>query len=203
MDIYALMAERKSVADDLCSTLTCLGVLRASLIGSPTEEARQHLLSTIEGEMSAARELGDRLLKLDRFNYCGGARRLWVQAHCFPPRSISETALQCCQAVVSLERQREGPVEATQDTALLLQRAVAAHLVLARKHIDRLDPQGLRAACPAIDPGTVRQSDLIADRRIAVGGADRAVAVQAHGGDGTENGTVAVDLPGRGRQDNC
>jgi len=92
MDIYALMAERKSVADDLRSTLTCLGVLRAGLIGSPTEEARQHLLSTIEGEMSAARELGDRLLKLDRFNYCGGARRLWVQAHCFPPRSISESS---------------------------------------------------------------------------------------------------------------
>jgi hypothetical protein len=65
MDIYALMTERKRIADDLRSTLTCLGILRASLIGSPTEEARQHLLSTIEGEMSAARELGDRLLKLD------------------------------------------------------------------------------------------------------------------------------------------
>ena len=64
MDIYALMTERKRIADDLRSTLTCLG-LRASLIGSPTDEARQHLLSTIEGEMSAARELGDRLLKLD------------------------------------------------------------------------------------------------------------------------------------------
>ena len=65
MDIYALMAERNSVADDLRSTLTCLGVLRASLVGSLTEEARQHLLSTIQGEMSAARKLGDRLRRLD------------------------------------------------------------------------------------------------------------------------------------------
>jgi hypothetical protein len=34
-----------------------------------------------------------------------------------PARFLSQAALQCCQAVVSLERQREGPVEATEDAA--------------------------------------------------------------------------------------
>jgi hypothetical protein len=39
--------------------------LRASFIGSVTEEARQHLLSTIGEQMSLARQLGEKLLKFD------------------------------------------------------------------------------------------------------------------------------------------
>ena len=65
MDIHALIAERNRVAEELRFTLTCFGLLRAFLIESLTIETRQHLLSTIEGEMSAVRELGDKLLKLD------------------------------------------------------------------------------------------------------------------------------------------
>jgi hypothetical protein len=65
MDVHALVAERKRVAEELRSTLTCLSVLRASLIESLAGEGRQHLLSSIEAEMNAARELGDKLLKLD------------------------------------------------------------------------------------------------------------------------------------------
>ena len=65
MDIHALIGERKRVAEELRSTLTCFGLLRACLIESLAIEARQHLLSTIEGEMSAVRELGHKLLKLD------------------------------------------------------------------------------------------------------------------------------------------
>ena len=65
MAVHTLIAERKRVAEELHSTLTCLGVLRASFIGSVTEEARQHLLSTIGEQMRLARQLGEKLLKLD------------------------------------------------------------------------------------------------------------------------------------------
>src|SRR5271167_4918834 len=100
-------------------------------------------------------------------------------------------------SVPKSEWQREGPVETAEDTALLLQRAVAAHLVLAREHIDGLDAQGLRAARPAINPGAVRQSDLIADRRVAVRRPDGAVTVHAHGSDGGEGRPMAIELAGR------
>ena len=109
----------------------------------------------------------------------------------------------CWSNGFALERHREGPVETAQYAALLLQCAVAAHLVLARKHIDGLNAQGLRATCPAVDPGPVRQPDLITDRRVSVWCSDGAVAVQTYGSDGTENRTVAVNLSGRGRQGDC
>jgi hypothetical protein len=65
VDVHTLIAERKRVAEELRSTLTCLGVLRASLISSLTAEAREHLLSPFQEQMSLAHQLGEKLLKLD------------------------------------------------------------------------------------------------------------------------------------------
>jgi PilZ domain len=54
-----------------------------------------------------------------------------------PTCTLSNQAIRYCGA--ALEWQRERPVQTAKDAALLLQRAVAAHLVLAREHIDGLD----------------------------------------------------------------
>jgi hypothetical protein len=65
MDIHILIGERRRIADQFRSTLTCLGILRAQVIGAGTEEARHHLLAAIEDEAEVCRGLGDRLLQLD------------------------------------------------------------------------------------------------------------------------------------------
>ena len=65
MDIHILLGERRRIADQFRSTLTCLGILRAQVIGAGTEEARYHLLAAIEGEAEVCRGLGDKLLQLD------------------------------------------------------------------------------------------------------------------------------------------
>jgi hypothetical protein len=65
MDIHILLGERRRVADQFRSTLTCLGILRAQVIGSVTNEARHHLLAAIEDEAAVCRGLGDKLLQLD------------------------------------------------------------------------------------------------------------------------------------------
>ena len=43
----------------------CLAMLRGQLIAALTDEARQHLLSAMDGESAVARELGENLLTLD------------------------------------------------------------------------------------------------------------------------------------------
>ena len=65
MDMHLLRAERHRIAEQFRSTLTCLGILRGQLVGALTDEARQHLRSAMEGESAVARELGEKLLKLD------------------------------------------------------------------------------------------------------------------------------------------
>ena len=65
MDVHILIAERGRVAEQFRSTLTCLGILRAQLIGCLTDEGRHHLLSALDAEAEVCRELGDKLLQLD------------------------------------------------------------------------------------------------------------------------------------------
>ena len=65
MDVHLLRAERQRIAEQFRSTLTCLGILRAQLIGALTDEARQHLRVAIESEAAVSRELGEKLLALD------------------------------------------------------------------------------------------------------------------------------------------
>ena len=65
MDVHLLRAERQRIAEQFRSTLTCLGLLRGQSIGALTDEARQHLRSAMEEESAVARELGEKLLKLD------------------------------------------------------------------------------------------------------------------------------------------
>jgi hypothetical protein len=65
MDVYILLAERRRIADQFRSTLTCLGILRAQFIGCLTNEARHHLLWAINEEAEVCRDLGDQLLQLD------------------------------------------------------------------------------------------------------------------------------------------
>ena len=65
MDIHILLGERRRIADQFRSTLTCLGILRAQVIASVTDEARHHLLAASEDEAEVCRGLGDRLLELD------------------------------------------------------------------------------------------------------------------------------------------
>jgi hypothetical protein len=65
MDVHLLREERRRIAEQFRSTLTCLGILRGQLIGALTDEGRQHLRSVMEGESAVARELGEELLRLD------------------------------------------------------------------------------------------------------------------------------------------
>ncbi len=65
MDVHLLRSERHRIAEQFRSTLTCLGLLRGQLIGALTGEARQHLRSAIERISAVARELGEKLTKLD------------------------------------------------------------------------------------------------------------------------------------------
>jgi hypothetical protein len=65
VDIHTLLAERRHIAEQLRSTLTCLGILRAQFIGCLTDEARHHLLCAINEEAGVCRDLGDKLLKLE------------------------------------------------------------------------------------------------------------------------------------------
>jgi hypothetical protein len=65
VDIHTLLAERRDIAEQLRSTLTYLGILRAQFIRCLTEEARHTLLSAINEEAGVCRELGDKLLKLE------------------------------------------------------------------------------------------------------------------------------------------
>jgi hypothetical protein len=65
MDVHLVRAERRRIAEQFRSTLTCLGILRGQLIGALTDEARQHLRSVMDGESAVACELGEELLKLD------------------------------------------------------------------------------------------------------------------------------------------
>jgi hypothetical protein len=65
MDIHLLVAERKRVADEFRSTLTCLAILRAQLTRSLTDEARQHLLAVIGEKVAQSRKLSEKLLEAD------------------------------------------------------------------------------------------------------------------------------------------
>ena len=65
MDVHLRMAERRRVADEFRSTLTYLAILRAQLIRSLTDEARQHLLAVIEDEAAESHKLSEKLLELD------------------------------------------------------------------------------------------------------------------------------------------
>ena len=65
MDVYLLRAERQRIAELFRSTITCLSILRAQLIGTSTEEARGHLQAAIDEQSAMARDLGERLLAVD------------------------------------------------------------------------------------------------------------------------------------------
>ena len=57
VDIHTLLAERRHLAEQLRSTLTCLGILRAQCIRCLTDEARHHLLCAINQEAGVCRNL--------------------------------------------------------------------------------------------------------------------------------------------------
>jgi hypothetical protein len=65
VDVHILKAERRRISEQLRSTLTCLGILRAQIIGCLTQEARHHLLAALDEESGVCRELGDRLLRVE------------------------------------------------------------------------------------------------------------------------------------------
>jgi hypothetical protein len=92
MDVHLLRAERRRIAEQFRSTLTCLGILRGQLIGALTDEARQHLRSAMERESAVARELGEKLLNLDS-SICKPGRPLSGEVHCFQRRSTFDAAL--------------------------------------------------------------------------------------------------------------
>jgi hypothetical protein len=65
VDVHILAAERRRISEQLRSTLTCLGILRAQIIGCLTDEARHHLLAALDEESRVCCELGDWLLRLE------------------------------------------------------------------------------------------------------------------------------------------
>jgi hypothetical protein len=65
VDVHILAAERQRIAERLNSTRTCLGILRAQIIGCLTDEARQHLLCALEEEAEMCRELAGALLQVE------------------------------------------------------------------------------------------------------------------------------------------
>src|SRR5262249_9195095 len=67
--------------------------------------------------------------------------------------------------VINNLTQRAAHLEAAEDTALVQHRAVAGETAVVLENIDGLNPQRLRAACPAADPGPARQPHLIAQVR--------------------------------------
>jgi hypothetical protein len=65
MDVHILAAEHQRIAERLNSTRTCLGILRAQIIGCLTDEARQHLLCAMEEEAEVCRDLAGKLLQVE------------------------------------------------------------------------------------------------------------------------------------------